>query len=442
MPIFILVVLIFFLTRFYHLGTQSFWIDELVSMHFSAHTDWKALLWDNHPPLYHLLLKGWLALFGTSEFAARSLSVLFSLISFTLLYRFILKRWGTVSALYGAVLFILSSLALLYAQEARMYALFEMAATLNLICFWQVFENQPRTWRNYLFSGLFLACTHYLALIPLSLQGLYFLWQRNYRSVAIRSFASIVFLVGLALIFGFHTVSLEWQRLRFETGSITLQNWNDLTVIFNRNFGCIIIFLIFCVVGLFRKNLSSQVRFLILFTLGSLMLFYIGQFFSSRYLFYPRYLIFLNSYIILILISSWPWSRMASLAFVILAGFSFSKNYETTKAPWREAAQIIHENGGGKVFTTRTLAIQTPYLTQAHAEAVKLESSSSFLLQISQQAELEAVWILDNYWGGISYIEPLKQDLQSQGYLLKDFSLQGGSGDSLTLWQVTKAPHQ
>jgi hypothetical protein len=36
---------------------------------------------DAHPPLYYLLLKGWIALFGDSPFALRGLSVVFALAS-------------------------------------------------------------------------------------------------------------------------------------------------------------------------------------------------------------------------------------------------------------------------------------------------------------------------------------------------------------------------
>ena len=41
---------------------------------------------DAHPPLYYLLLKGWIALFGDSPFALRGLSVVFALASIVVLY--------------------------------------------------------------------------------------------------------------------------------------------------------------------------------------------------------------------------------------------------------------------------------------------------------------------------------------------------------------------
>jgi len=438
MVLFAVVAILFFLTRLYHLGTQSFWIDELVSMHFSAHSDWKALMWDNHPPLYHLLLKGWIFLFGTSEFAARSLSVFLSFVAFSLLYQFLLKTRGKIAALTGAAVFILSSLSLLYAQEARMYALFELAATINLICFLKIEENNPRSWSRYLLSALLLAASHYLALIPLGLQSLYFLLTPNRRRLAWRSLGALGFMILLALTFGFHTVSLEWQRLRFEAGSISSQSLRDLVVIFDRSWVCLVTFLSLCLWGWSQGKISRETRFQVATILGSLLLFYFGQFLSARYLFYPRYLIFLSPYIVLVLVSALSWSRLGVAFFVVFATLSFSANFEITKAPWREAGQVIQKNGGGVVFTTRTLAIQTPYLTSASAEAVKLDKESSFFGQVSSRADREDVWILENYWGGLTYLEPLKQELKNHQFVLEDFSLAGPEGESLTLLRVRK----
>src|SRR5580700_11126504 len=67
--------------RFAQLGKMSLWFDE-------GYTAWVASLSptqiirmirvDTSPPLYYLLLRGWVGMFGHSEAAMRGLSALFS----------------------------------------------------------------------------------------------------------------------------------------------------------------------------------------------------------------------------------------------------------------------------------------------------------------------------------------------------------------------------
>ena len=63
-------------------GLQSgYWIDEGIAVGIASH-DFSdipsALSMDGSPPLYYLLLHGWMAVAGDGEAAARSLSLLFA----------------------------------------------------------------------------------------------------------------------------------------------------------------------------------------------------------------------------------------------------------------------------------------------------------------------------------------------------------------------------
>jgi mannosyltransferase len=61
---------------------SGYWIDEGISVGIASHplTDIpRALIEDGSPPLYYILLHGWIVLFGASEAATRSLSLLFAL---------------------------------------------------------------------------------------------------------------------------------------------------------------------------------------------------------------------------------------------------------------------------------------------------------------------------------------------------------------------------
>src|SRR5690606_15382964 len=67
--------------RFWDLAGPSYWVDELYSLNFAGlphgqlWSEW--MVREPVPPLYYSLLRGWTALFGDGEFAARSLSALF-----------------------------------------------------------------------------------------------------------------------------------------------------------------------------------------------------------------------------------------------------------------------------------------------------------------------------------------------------------------------------
>ena len=65
------------IVRFISLTDRYFWCDEASSV-LTSRYDVGALLYhasfDVHPPLYYLLLHGWMVLFGDGIMAARSLS--------------------------------------------------------------------------------------------------------------------------------------------------------------------------------------------------------------------------------------------------------------------------------------------------------------------------------------------------------------------------------
>lgn len=87
-------------------------------------------------PFYYLLLGGWVALFGTSEVALRSLSALFALATLWVFFLLVREMVGGRAARVSAVLLCVSPFFIYYGQEARMYsllALLTVAGTLLLL---------------------------------------------------------------------------------------------------------------------------------------------------------------------------------------------------------------------------------------------------------------------------------------------------------------------
>lgn len=126
---------------------------------------------DFHPPLYYLLSHWWCGLFGTSELAIRSLSLLCSVGVVILIY-FIAKRlrFSEATARLAVLFAAFGPFLVRYSQEARMYgvaALLVTAATLALLIALddaRQTSNKRRRFQWWVIYGLLMASalyTHY-----------------------------------------------------------------------------------------------------------------------------------------------------------------------------------------------------------------------------------------------------------------------------------------
>ena len=113
--------------RFWQLGSQPIWGDEGATVDFAiapAELFWgRLLLVEPNPPGYYLLMRGWVSLFGFSDFAIRVPSAIASSLAIIPMYLFALRHWGRSAAIIAATLLVLSGIQVQYAQEARGYAL-------------------------------------------------------------------------------------------------------------------------------------------------------------------------------------------------------------------------------------------------------------------------------------------------------------------------------
>ncbi len=116
---------------------------------------------------YNFTLHFWINTFGTSDAAARALSVLFSLASLGLIFLFSLKNFGFKTASFVLVLFALNPLSVAYANEARSYSMavfFTLSASFIL---WQFVFNKEieKPWLKIFLYGLcagIALLSHYL----------------------------------------------------------------------------------------------------------------------------------------------------------------------------------------------------------------------------------------------------------------------------------------
>jgi len=167
----IAILLLATVLRFQKLAAQSFWNDEGNSARLAErNVDLivAGAAGDIHPPGYYLLLAGWRALLGPSEFALRGLSALAGVVLVALVYGLGLHYFDNRAALCAAFLAAVSPPLIYYSQEARMYELVGLwaAAAMLVIEVWGLDRLPPKTqsgWGQVAFALVLVAglYTHY-----------------------------------------------------------------------------------------------------------------------------------------------------------------------------------------------------------------------------------------------------------------------------------------
>lgn len=121
--------------RFHNLEAQSFWNDEGNSARI-AERPLAAIIegaaGDIHPPAYYVMLAGWRALAGHSEFALRMLSALAGVLTAAVIYALGAAVFDRMAGVVGALFAAVSPFQVYYGQEARMYALVALLAVLSV----------------------------------------------------------------------------------------------------------------------------------------------------------------------------------------------------------------------------------------------------------------------------------------------------------------------
>lgn len=153
--------------RLFRLDLQPLWWDEGFSLYFATERPARLLeltALDIHPPLYYLLLQGWLALTGIGAVQARLLSVLLSLLSIPSAALVARHLGGPRLAWTAAFLLTLSPFHIYYAQEVRMYGLMTLLA---LLATWFLLER--RWWLFGATMALGLYTQYYFAFFAAAL---------------------------------------------------------------------------------------------------------------------------------------------------------------------------------------------------------------------------------------------------------------------------------
>ncbi|MDP9388584.1 MAG: glycosyltransferase family 39 protein, partial [Actinomycetota bacterium] len=151
------------------------WLDEAQAVAISrlAPADLlSALRTDGAPPLYYLLLHGWIQLFGSSALAVRALSGLFAAAAIALAPLAAVRIGPRRAAVAAVALLATSPFLLRYATEARMYALVVLLCVAGFVVLHAALARPDRRALAgvAVVTGLLLV-THYWSLFLLAAVG-------------------------------------------------------------------------------------------------------------------------------------------------------------------------------------------------------------------------------------------------------------------------------
>lgn len=335
--------------------TQSFWRDEAFTYFMAKKNVFEIIFLtakDFNPPLYYLLLHYWMKIFGGSEIALRSLSMIFFWATVYVAFLFlndVLKIKSGRSFFY-LIFFIINPLLWYYAFEARMYSMFAFLASLSYFAFFK------KKYRLYLLSTIAGLFTHYFMILVVFSQ-LFFLvinkknagnFKRKaiYSSLAVFSPWMVFFLTQNSLpssfwltkphvrdIFGLFGIIYTGIEFSFPSDMVMKR------LIYNVAY-CTIILSVIIAIGIYFyfKKLSrkDQVDFQLLFIWGAGISSIIGLISFIKPLYFPRYLIFtaVGFIMLIIFILEKINIYMRTMLIIMLIVFTFS--YQRLQLEYRK----------------------------------------------------------------------------------------------------------
>jgi len=208
--------------------TSPLWLDEALSVNIAELPVDElvgALRRDGHPPLYYVLLGGWIDVVGGGDAAVRALSGVLSVATLGVVWWWTRRRVGAVAALWALALLAVLPFATRYGTEARMYALVMLLVALGAMAVIALVERPG--WPAALALGACAAAllyTHYWALWLLGVTGLGLL-ALAWRPPTTRCRRSA--LLGIGALLGAAVAFLPWVPVLLDQLASTGTPWSD-----------------------------------------------------------------------------------------------------------------------------------------------------------------------------------------------------------------------
>jgi len=174
------------LLRFYHLDGYGLWSDEFVTLLIVSSKSFKDLIQtcfevpQPMPPLYFLANKWIYGFFVPGETGLRILSAAASILAGYFLFAAGRALINAEVGLWGLLLFAVNSTQIVYAQNARPYAVGLMLSAVSAFCFLKWRRRPYLPWAlGYVISTALLLHTHFIFFPLLLIQNTYLVICRN-----------------------------------------------------------------------------------------------------------------------------------------------------------------------------------------------------------------------------------------------------------------------
>jgi hypothetical protein len=165
------------------LGERSLWADEGATAYLAQQDlSWGEML-RQHKQYLHLALTMGVVRIGRSEFALRLPSAVAAVLALPVVYLLGARLLGRPAGVVGAFLLSISPFAVVYAQEARVYALLEFLACLSLLALLLALDRRRwYWWVLYVGATALLLYSHFFGWFVVAAEALYALARLAWRS--------------------------------------------------------------------------------------------------------------------------------------------------------------------------------------------------------------------------------------------------------------------
>jgi len=207
--LFLLILSLGALLRFYHIGTNSLWFDEVCTVTFDSFRSWLSnpdyLRWNM--PLY-FIVTDFVTHFSNNEVYLRLPGVIFGVIAIIYVYKIGRFCFNKQVALFSSLIISTSSFQIYYSQEARPYSLLMLLGVASTYYMIRALKGTHwKWWTNYVIFAALGLYTHLFMVFLLLVQNLFLLWSWHRKkciSLKIWLFPQVViFLLFLPILIKF-----------------------------------------------------------------------------------------------------------------------------------------------------------------------------------------------------------------------------------------------
>ncbi|KKP66032.1 MAG: hypothetical protein UR63_C0039G0005 [Candidatus Roizmanbacteria bacterium GW2011_GWC2_35_12] len=310
---------------------QSFWRDEAFSYLMAKKSLLDIMISTAHdfsPPFYYFVLHFWISIFGKSEIALRSLSLIFYWATLYVAFLFlndVFKMTLKKSFLY-LLLFVINPLLVYYAFEVRMYSMF---AFFSILSFYALYKKNSTL---YLISSILGVYTHYFMLLVVLGQYVFFRYKQKLVFISFIPWMVFVLFNRSLGVQPFWINKFKFTHIftfignlysGYEYGSKLVDKiMTPLSVL-------LWIIIIFACLKRSKNHPAQQKLFKLIAVWGLVLPFFVVIVSYLKPIFLPRYLIFAVSGLIFLLIFSFErmsgFFKIFSLSLLVIMSLSFMK---------------------------------------------------------------------------------------------------------------------